>query len=245
MSFEYVVSGFRVACNRELSDLDSEGFADLDLEVQFRGDDLEPDGAPTALCAAGDLRGTLFADHSVLVVQAQPESPVDASWCVRQLIPLVSATLGRLVLHAGGNDLGEGSLLFVGQSGRGKSTLALALSRLGYPRIADDVAPIRFLPRAATGCGDRLQPISHIVFLMERGGDSADLRKLDEPTAIRQHIQDGFGEHNLPSAWAIQFDQYHQLVSSISHWSLRLPDDEASLERSAVTVIEQLTKGNA
>lgn len=41
-----------------------------------------------------------------------------------------------------------GASLFCGLSGAGKSTLSLALARRGYPKIADDIAAIRFEPGA-------------------------------------------------------------------------------------------------
>jgi len=49
---------------------------------------------------------------------------------------------GLLVLHASAIDTEHGAVLFVGQSGNGKSTLAAALHKRGYRILADDVCAL-------------------------------------------------------------------------------------------------------
>lgn len=61
---------------------------------------------------------------------------------VDQIWPRVLAHNGALVLHASGVATGEGALLFVGHSGRGKSTLAASLHQRGLPLIGDDAVLI-------------------------------------------------------------------------------------------------------
>jgi hypothetical protein len=49
---------------------------------------------------------------------------------------------GHIVLHASAVSVGGKAVLFCGASGAGKSTIAAALDRQGYPVIADDVCAI-------------------------------------------------------------------------------------------------------
>lgn len=51
---------------------------------------------------------------------------------------------GRMVLHASAVAVGDAAALFAGPSGGGKSTLAAALNRRGYPCVSDDVSGIDF-----------------------------------------------------------------------------------------------------
>jgi hypothetical protein len=49
---------------------------------------------------------------------------------------------GQIVLHASAVRVGDKTVLFCGASGVGKSTMAAALGREGYPMLADDVCAI-------------------------------------------------------------------------------------------------------
>jgi hypothetical protein len=51
---------------------------------------------------------------------------------------------GDLVLHGSAVAIQDHAVVFVGNKGKGKSTMAAALYRRGYPLIADDVVAIRF-----------------------------------------------------------------------------------------------------
>lgn len=55
-----------------------------------------------------------------------------------QVMPRVLSLDGGIVLHAGAVQTPAGAIAFVGESGRGKSTLTAALCRGGFPGIADD-----------------------------------------------------------------------------------------------------------
>ncbi len=61
---------------------------------------------------------------------------------LNQVLPLALSRQGRLVLHASGLDLGGSAVAFVGQSGRGKSTLAASFASAGYPFLCDDALVI-------------------------------------------------------------------------------------------------------
>lgn len=54
------------------------------------------------------------------------------------VIPYVLTTLGYLVLHATAVSIDGEAWGFIGMSGRGKSTMAVALATQGYPLVADD-----------------------------------------------------------------------------------------------------------
>jgi len=55
-----------------------------------------------------------------------------------QVFPLILSQRGRLVLHASAILVPEGALAFLGETGRGKSTLASSLSKQGFPFLTDD-----------------------------------------------------------------------------------------------------------
>jgi hypothetical protein len=61
---------------------------------------------------------------------------------MRPALGLVLHQRGWLVLHASAVSAGEGALVFVGDSGRGKSSLAAALERTGHSILADDLVAI-------------------------------------------------------------------------------------------------------
>ncbi|HXW08438.1 MAG TPA: hypothetical protein VD833_24625 [Vicinamibacterales bacterium] len=64
-----------------------------------------------------------------------------------QVLPLVLSRAGRTALHASGVHVpGIGAVAFAGGSGRGKSTIAAALSRRRWPLIADDCVVVRHEP---------------------------------------------------------------------------------------------------
>lgn len=55
-----------------------------------------------------------------------------------QVFPRLLAHMGRLVIHAGAVRIGDEALMFVGQSGRGKSTLVASFDQSGPTLIGDD-----------------------------------------------------------------------------------------------------------
>jgi hypothetical protein len=76
-------------------------------------------------------------------VWVQPETEALTSDTIQHLvadhvIPRVLAHRGELVLHAGAVQLDESVIVLVGESGRGKSTLAASLTRYGWCLLGDD-----------------------------------------------------------------------------------------------------------
>ena len=61
---------------------------------------------------------------------------------VDQIWPRIIAHCGQLVLHAAGVSTPHGVVLFLGQSGRGKSTLAASLHQRGLGLLGDDAMVI-------------------------------------------------------------------------------------------------------
>lgn len=55
-----------------------------------------------------------------------------------QIWPRIISQRGSLVLHAAGVSSPDGAIIFVGQSGRGKSTLAASLHQRGFTLLGDD-----------------------------------------------------------------------------------------------------------
>lgn len=55
-----------------------------------------------------------------------------------QVLPRILAHEGRLVLHAGAIKRSGSAIVFLGQSGRGKSTLVASLDQAGFTLIGDD-----------------------------------------------------------------------------------------------------------
>lgn len=58
------------------------------------------------------------------------------------VVPLLWSIQGESVYHASCVRVGENAIVFMGASGRGKSTLATEFALNGYPFLSDDVLPI-------------------------------------------------------------------------------------------------------
>ena len=108
------------------------------------------DGSPWMerhdLADASLLRLTGLADFRInaagVEVEAWPVPGVDAGTCrqlyLNNVLPMALSRQGRLVLHASAVEADGGALVFVGVSGRGKSTLAAAFARAGHALLVDD-----------------------------------------------------------------------------------------------------------
>jgi hypothetical protein len=59
-------------------------------------------------------------------------------WLLDQVVPLVLALDGSIVLHASAVVAGGGAVVFVGRSGSGKSSLAASFAATGLDLVADD-----------------------------------------------------------------------------------------------------------
>ncbi len=155
---EYVISGLRV-----------HSAIDLPSAIRAEGAGVEPDvvialgevpahlpaplreGPGWAIDADGFLlefpglmRAYMHGGHSIRV---EPEGTVDPGDLVLFLLGTCFAIVlhqrGRVVLHASAVAVGDKAMLFCGQSGAGKSTMAALLGRRGFPLLNDDVCNLR------------------------------------------------------------------------------------------------------
>ena len=69
-----------------------------------------------------------------------PEVMEETSWhlYLNQVLPLALAKQGQLVLHASAVEIGDHAVAFMGESGRGKSTLAASFATSGLRFLTDD-----------------------------------------------------------------------------------------------------------
>ena len=83
----------------------------------------------------------LISHDGSLVINApgtDPELPAIHQILLNQVLPTAVSLQGRRVFHAAAIELEEATAIFLGPSGRGKSTLATALARSGARLIGDD-----------------------------------------------------------------------------------------------------------
>ncbi|MEQ1540671.1 MAG: hypothetical protein ABL926_00295 [Novosphingobium sp.] len=91
-----------------------------------------------------------------------------------QVLPLILAHRGQTVLHASAVAVEGQGIGFIGATGRGKSTLAGAFARAGYPFLTDD----GLIVRPATQ-GYAIEPRRPILRL--RSDSEAEMRSLAPP----------------------------------------------------------------
>jgi hypothetical protein len=167
--------------------------------------------------------GSFDEKTKTLLLQDQGDDTENA-WLLRQMAPIVSSVSQRLVLHASGVVLAQGVVAFVGESGVGKSALAKA-----FPRpVADDLVPVRFNDGVLAPAGDMLSRLAAICFL-ERSDQILSAEQLATSRALELEIENGFGEHHSPDAWAFQFDAYHRLAEDVPHYQVTIPNDLSAL----------------
>ena len=89
-----------------------------------------PDLAEFEISAdGGQIRG--FA------VPGVPDATVEHLY-LTQVLPLALSRTGKLVIHAGAVDIDGNAVAFIGDTGRGKSTLAAAFAVAGHRFLSDD-----------------------------------------------------------------------------------------------------------
>jgi len=80
------------------------------------------------------------ADGQTVTCHPTPEAPATASehLYLNQVLPLVLSKQGKPVFHASAVELADSAVAFLGESGRGKSTLAASFARAGARFLTDD-----------------------------------------------------------------------------------------------------------
>jgi hypothetical protein len=234
MSPRYVVGGAGLDVELQLPDLATDGYADIVLDIRFADETSLRDGSMTGaqrVKGPGELWGFINRDTARCWLPELSDDPAIRAWHVRQMVPIFSSILGRLVIHASAVALEMGVIGFVAPSGGGKSTLAHYLSERGHQFVADDLLAIRFTPEPAVPVEDALESLIALCFLGDRRGGRVIVEPVAAMVALQRLIHNGFGEHGDPPSWAFQFDAYHRIVDEAGpHFEVTVPDDLAALE---------------
>lgn len=84
-------------------------------------------------------------DASAVAVHPFPATPLDTMrhLLLNQILPLVLSRRGRLVLHASAVSYGDNVVAFIGRSGGGKSTFAVACALAGASIVSDDCLVVK------------------------------------------------------------------------------------------------------
>jgi hypothetical protein len=130
------------------------------------------------------LRFPNFSDFSVspsgLEVTAFPAPGVSEQTVehlyLNQVLPLALSKQGKLVFHASACEIGSAAVAFLGESGKGKSTLAASFATNGFRFLTDDGLMVE-----ASGNGYQVMP-SHPSIRLWHDSEAA-LISMDTPTA--------------------------------------------------------------
>jgi len=93
------------------------------------------------------LADFLLADGGrEIVAYAVPSTPPETvrHLFLDQVLPLALSHQGQVALHASAVVVGGRAVAFVGESGKGKSTLAASLATQGHPLLADDCLVLKW-----------------------------------------------------------------------------------------------------
>lgn len=114
-----------------------------------------PDGEITISCARDDcdyyLRFPELADFKIEDgcndIHCNPCAGISDSMVrhllLDQVVPRVASHHGEIVLHASAVVMNDTAIVFLGETGRGKSTLAASFHMNGYPLLTDDCLLLR------------------------------------------------------------------------------------------------------
>lgn len=87
---------------------------------------------------------TIYGNKEIII---NPETGLDENFLKLFILGYAIAMLlhkrGRLILHANAVNMYGGAVLFIGDRGRGKSTISLALNEKGHNLLSDDVLSIQ------------------------------------------------------------------------------------------------------
>lgn len=110
------------------------------------------------------------------------------NWLYGSVLAFLLHHHGFLVLHGSAIVANQQAVIFCGNSGIGKSTLAAALNQKGYPFLTDDLAVVHFFEDSI-----KLIPISSTVKLW-----SDALTKLEKSTLGLHPVSNKLGKYEAP-----------------------------------------------
>lgn len=220
MLFHHRYAGLRLASSLSLPELPclpTEGDADFVIEtfdstvipatgsIDWQHDFTDSRGAHAFRCfRVGDAYGFDFPTIAQAWVTADNRIALSRGFessleslrhiLLDQVLPRVLAQRGHLVMHGAAVHTAQGrTLLMIGDSGMGKSTLAAAFAGAGAQVLSDDGVLLDFAGEGvrAIACysGLRLWPDSLTTVMAERAAESTpmshynDKRRLMQPTA--------------------------------------------------------------
>ncbi len=134
-----------------------------------------------------------------------------------QVIPRVVGHQGRIVLHASANRLGTGCIVFLGETGWGKSTLATSFHQNGYPLLTDDSLLLQVAGKDSIGipsyAGSRLWSDSFEAIM----GELSEFKQMAHYSSKKRLIFHSASEAPEPNALVLAvfiLDSPEQLAST-------------------------------
>jgi hypothetical protein len=212
---------------------------------------------------------TVSADGRAVRMPCPGRSEIGAMqhWLADLVLPLAASRQRDLLLHAAAVELaGIGAVALAGESGRGKSSLAVALAARGASVLSDDCTAIdqtpesivalpaypgvrlwcagqaakaRFVGPTVPFCNQQ-SPLTAIVVLSRRHhGNRLRARRISHHCAVVELMRHTFVMDIQDRAQLARvFDALTSLVACLPVVRLSLPDSRASLPEAAASTIE-------
>lgn len=105
-----------------------------------------PDGQSYRLWICPEFDVDVIPNNRIIVRKNDevPDCTID-HFLADQVLPRLMAYQGSLVFHAGAVRLGKAAIAFLGESGRGKSTLTASFHQAGFTLLGDDAMVLTWL----------------------------------------------------------------------------------------------------
>lgn len=160
LDFSYVACGLELVSDTKLPGLIPSASRSGTPEVQIVQGDVPTELNPplensgpnwqlsenSFLLRAAGVGRFLIRDAKEIVFQPEGDLPPEelTAFLTGSVMGLLQHLRGRVVLHASAMLVDGKAVLFCGQSGTGKSTMAAALGRRGYTLLSDDLCALRY-----------------------------------------------------------------------------------------------------
>lgn len=114
------------------------------LLAGLNGKSMTKRGDSVVIFSAGEAVFSIDLAERLVTVAFVAQFPADRveALVLNWVMPYVLTVFGELVLHATASRIGDGIVGFAGETGLGKSTLAVSLALAGFPLAADDTLVI-------------------------------------------------------------------------------------------------------